>query len=318
MSSTKTNVKNINVSSSVLSRSERCEITKSVRLEKRSHGNFVAQVWKYFGELWHEYSAASTSASNSATNVSNVFLDKDHRYCLLCLQREQELYGTGQGRKGHISRIGKYSRNTSTCSLADHLFTVHDVDVRSTDNASGRNMLRQQSLKQSLAAAAGKDVPPAKSNFEFNRDLCLTVCTDLLPFNMVSATGFSKFFAKNFPDVKLPSQCTLSTTALYDLYRTLRTEVKNLLSDVADSMGCFSVMFDGWTDRYHARSFLGTRVAFIHPTSWETHVKTLSVKVVEMHTGQAQANRIKKELDDFGIGDATLFSTHDGAANVMK
>ena len=106
-----------------------------------SHGNFVAPVWKYFGELWHEDSAASTSASNSATNVSSVCLDKDHRYCLLCLQREQELYGTGQGRKGHISRIGKYSRNTST--LADHLFTVHDVDVYSTDNASessGRNM----------------------------------------------------------------------------------------------------------------------------------------------------------------------------------
>ena len=86
-------------------------------------------------------------------------LDEDHRYCLLCLQREQKLYGTGQGRKGHISRIGKYSRNIST--LADHLFTVHDVDVYSTDNASGssgRNMhaYTQQSLKQSLAAAAGK------------------------------------------------------------------------------------------------------------------------------------------------------------------
>jgi len=77
------------------------------------------------------------------------------------------------------------------------LLTVHDVDVRSTDNASDRNMLRQQSLKQSLAAAAGKDVPPAKSDFEFNRDLCLMVCTDLLPFNVVSGTGFSKFFAKN-------------------------------------------------------------------------------------------------------------------------
>ena len=156
MGSTRTNVKNINVSSSVLSRSERCEIAKlSVRLETRSHGNFVAPVWKYFGELWllcHEDSAASTSASNSAKNVSSVCLDKDHRYCLLCPQREQELYGTGQGRKGHISRIGKYSRNTSTCSLADHLFTVHDVDVRSTDNASGSSgigicMLRQQSLK---------------------------------------------------------------------------------------------------------------------------------------------------------------------------
>ena len=67
MGSTRTNVKNINVSSSVLSRSERCEIAKlSVRLETRSHGNFVVPVWKYFGELWHEDSAASSSASNSA------------------------------------------------------------------------------------------------------------------------------------------------------------------------------------------------------------------------------------------------------------
>jgi hypothetical protein len=134
------------------------------------------------------------------------------------------MYGTSQGSNGHISRIGKYSRNTSTGSLADHLLTVHDVDVRSTDNASGsgRNMFRPQSLKQSLAAAAGKDVPPAKSDFEFNRDLCLMVCTYLLPFNVVSGTGFSKFFAENFPDVKLPSQSTLKTTALYDLYRTLK------------------------------------------------------------------------------------------------
>ena len=176
--------------------------------------------------------------------------------------------------KVHISRIGKY-RKASTCSLADHLFTEHDVDVRSTDNASDTNMLRQQSLKQFLAVAAGKDVPPAKSDFEFNRDLCLMVCTDFLPFNVVSGTGFSKFLAKYSTDVKLPSQqSTLSTTALYDLYRTLNMEVKNL-SDVANSKGCFLLMFDGWTDRCHGRPFVEIRVAFIHLTSWETHVKTL-------------------------------------------
>jgi hypothetical protein len=119
MSSSRPNIKNTNVSSSVLSRSERCEIAKlSVRPEKRSHGNVSAPVWKYFGELWHdEDSAASVSASSSTTSVSSVCLDKDHRYCLLCLQREHKRYGTSQGSNGHISRIGKYSRNTSTSSL---------------------------------------------------------------------------------------------------------------------------------------------------------------------------------------------------------
>jgi len=77
-------------------------------------------------------------------------------------------------------------------------------------------------------------------------------------------------------------------------------EVKTLLSNVADSKGCFSLEFDGWTDRYHLRLFLGIRVAFIHPLSWETYVNTLSVKIVETHTDQALANHIKKELDDFG------------------
>jgi len=55
--------------------------------------------------------------------------------------------------------------------------------------------------------------------------------------------------------------------------------------------------------------------------SWQPHVKTLSVKVLDSHTVQSLANHIQKELDDFGIGDrrkCTLFSTHDGAANVMK
>jgi hypothetical protein len=68
--------------------------------------------------------------------------------------------------------MGEYSRNTSFGSLADYLLTAHGVDVRSTYKAYGKNMRTQPSLKQSLTATAGKDMPPAKSDFEFNRDFC--------------------------------------------------------------------------------------------------------------------------------------------------
>jgi len=53
-SSTRPNVTNRNVSSSVLSRSEGYQISKlTVKMERKSHGNYSAAVWKYFGELWY-------------------------------------------------------------------------------------------------------------------------------------------------------------------------------------------------------------------------------------------------------------------------
>ena len=321
MSSTRPHVKNCNVSGAVLTRAERCEIAKlSVKLEKSSHGNFTASVWKYFGELWYGSDDSHGISPGTSTSVSNLCIDKEGRYCLLCLEREQKLYAAGQGNAGHghISRVKKYSRNTSTGTLADHLFTVHEVDVRSTGPTATK---RQLSIEQTLAAATGNKVSAATTQHEMNRDMCLMLCTDLLPFSVISGIGFKNFFAKNFPDVRLPCESTLKNTALYDLYSVLKDDVKKLLADVVADQGTVSLMFDGWTDRYHGRPYLGLRVAFIHPETWQSHVKTLSVKVLESHTGQSLANHIQMELDEFGIGDrrkCSLYSTHDGAANMMK
>ena len=141
-------MKNKHVSNNTLSCAERCQIAQlTVKLEKKSHGNYSAAVWKYFGELWTE------------SEDESLCLDKDHRYCLLCLKREQELYKSNSKQR-HISRVAKYSCTTSTGSLADHLFTTHNVDVRS---ASSLSVVRQQmSLEQTLAAAARNEVAPAK------------------------------------------------------------------------------------------------------------------------------------------------------------
>jgi hypothetical protein len=148
----------------------------SIQFEKSSHGNFSAPVWKYYGELWH------------IDDDRNVCIDKESRYCALCLEREQKNYTENNGKSGHVSRIKKYSRNTSTGSLADHLFTVHDVDVRAVSTSSG-NLKRQLSIQQSLAVVTGKPVLPAATEHEMTRDLCLMVCTDLLPFSIVSGVG---------------------------------------------------------------------------------------------------------------------------------
>jgi hypothetical protein len=78
-------------------------------------------------------------------------------------------------------------------------------------------------------------------------------------------------------------------------------------------------MFDGWTDKYHGRLYFGLRAAYVDPETWTSEVKTLSVKIVNSHTGDELANHIQQELDDFGIKrGTTIYSTHDGAKNMMK
>jgi hypothetical protein len=235
---------NTNVSSRALSAADIHVIsTLFVKFEKRSHGNADSAVWTYFGEL----AARSSEASSDV-----IAIDRDRRYCSLCLKREQDLYAKDKtGRSGHVSRVKTYSKSTATTSLADHLLTVHKVDVReSSEGGSTTCTSRQMSILDRLSAAkrSTSDKRPATSAYEFNRDLCLMMCVDLRPFSMVSDKGFATFCAKNIRAMALPDESTLRRGALQDLYRTLKVHVKNQLKSVVDSGGCLCIMFDGWTD----------------------------------------------------------------------
>lgn len=336
MTTSRPHAVNSNVSSSGtgITMDQRVEVAVlSIRLPKRLHGNFAAPVWQYFGELCcpqsdiddSETPSTSSSASNSSRTDSQLVIDKSHRFCRLCLKREQDLYSQANtrdssGKKGHISRVAKYGLSTATGTMADHLLTMHDVDVRNIRYGSTACARRQMSLEQSLSMTAkGRTKRPAANEYEFNRDLCMMLCVDLLPFDTVTGKGFSSFFEKNLPGKELPSESTMRRSALYDLYRTLKASVKEQLIEVAQAGGSFCLMFDGWTDKYYGRPYLGLRVSYIAPDTCIAHIKTLSVKVVESHKSDQLANHIRSELDDFGLTRGTpIFSTHDGARNMFK
>jgi hypothetical protein len=302
---------NRNVSSTGLSGAERKEISLLLVVpdKKSGHGNAGAAVWSYYGKLCYR--------DNSSTTVLDV--DDNHRYCRLCLEREQELYRNSPA-TGHISRVTKYGKMTATGSLANHLFINHNVDVRNEQaSTSAATVRRQLSIQQSLFAGKDRESKPAETQFELSRDLCRMMCVDLMPFSTVSGRGFIAFCRKNLPSMTLPDESTLSRGALYDLYCALKVSVKTDIQKALTDGGCLCLMFDGWTDRYHGRPYLGLRVAFVNPETWMAEVKTISVKVVSSHTGEELANHIRTELDDFGIQrDATIYSTHDGAKNMMK
>jgi hypothetical protein len=166
------------VSSSALTKSERHEISLLLVVQdnkRTSHGNSCSAVWSYYGKLCYQ--------DNDPSSIVIDF-DDDYRCCRLCLEREQELYKTNK-KPGHISRVQKYSKTTGTSSMIDHLFVVHNVDLRRA-SATASGSRRQLSIQQSLAAGKDRDYKPAETEFEFSRDLCRMICVDLMPFSIVS------------------------------------------------------------------------------------------------------------------------------------
>ena len=70
MSSTRPNIKKVNVSGSVLSRQERCELAELlVKFDEKCHGNSKAPVGQYFGELWYA-SVETTDVDAYNINIS--------------------------------------------------------------------------------------------------------------------------------------------------------------------------------------------------------------------------------------------------------
>jgi len=198
-----------------------------------------------------------------------------------------------------------------------HLKEEHDITI---NQDSGEGEPRPGSGQQSLLryATGVAQLRPAATPYEVNRDLALWSALDLQPFDFVENDGMKFFFRKNFPSVKLPSSRTLAGQSLDDVYDIVKDAVTGELSGVR----VICVMFDGWTDS-HGFPFLGLRVGYI-TRDWEYKIITLSCKLLKGHTAQILTNHVKSELERFtgrqniATTDMRLFTTHDGAANMVK
>jgi len=77
-------------------------------------------------------------------------------------------------------------------------------------------------------------------------------------------------------------------------------------------------MFDGWTDRYRARPYLGIRATFIQ--DWSYSLVTLGCHVLPIHTGREIADHVVNVVKQFvpDLKKVMLSTCHDGAANMVK
>jgi len=256
------------------------------------HGNSKASCWRYFGGL---------------TDSDGVSVDEDRLYCRLCLDDQKAL-----GDRGHLSKVCSFACTTSSGNMNLHLSQRHDI-LLNTDSKVQTLMgyIKKYSDEGSVTGPSG---PSCSSSHEVTRDVVIWFCRDLLAFENVGKEGLLDFFRVNAPSIHLPSAVTLAGTALEDVYQAIRREVRNILVDVK----AVCLMFDGWTDRYKARSYLGVRASFLQ--DWSYSVVTLGCHVLPSHTARDVADHVSSILKSFFPDPKKLFLTscHDGAANMMK
>ena len=233
-----------------------------------------------------------------------MIIDEMRYYCKPCLEHEKKA-----GKDGHISKVVNFATSTSSGTMALHLSVKHNI--RDEPFAKVDKILGYlQKYDKPSASSANTSL----SSHEFNRDLIVWFCRDLIPFGAVAKDGMIGFFRKLFPDMVLPTPDTLSGHALDDVYVTVHSQVKDMLREVKS----ICLMFDGWTDRYRGKPYLGLRASFIK--DWSYHVVTLGCHVLPVHSSREIADHILKVVAEFvpDIKKVFLTTCHDGAANMVK
>lgn len=284
---------NTNVSISSLTRQEKQIVSDLIIKIKQpgSHGNVKAIYWQYVGSLY--------------LSTSDQLIDDARLYCIPCLENIQK---TGSQQNCHISCLTSFAQSTSSSNINNHLSLKHGITVMKEPT---QNKLDKYLSKYSKSVEGSS---ASTTEHEFNRDLLIWFCRDLLPFEEVEKEGFIAFFQKNYPTCKVPTAATLSITALIDVYQACFKRVNDFVKDVPS----ICIMFDGWTDRYRARPFVGIRVCFVK--GWKFYILTLSCQVLVGHTGNQLADHVNAVIVSFFPDYKKMIrsSCHDGAANMFK
>ena len=271
------------------------QLVSDLEIKQRApstHGNNKAICWNHFGHLY------------SITN--KVKIDEARYYCRPCLEMQKEA-----GTNGHISKVASFAITTSSGTMALHLSLKHNIRQEPLEKVS---KILGYLQKYDKSSTSGATCSSALTAHEFNRDLVIWFCRDLIPFETVSKDGMTQFIQKNLPDVILPAPGTLSGQALDDIYVAVHSQVKDMLNDTKS----LCLTFDGWTDRYRGKPYLGIRAAFVK--DWSYHVVTLGCHVVPVHTSREIADHVLKIVGEFVPDVKKIFLTtcHDGAANMVK
>jgi len=112
----------------------------------------------------------------------------DLLYCKLCLEEQKH------DAKGHMSKIYSSKKSTSTGNHLAHATGKHGKDYHDQDQPQPKLTTWVKKLGERA---------PASTQYEFNRDVALFMCRDLVPFHAVEKQGFRDFCEKTFHSICL-------------------------------------------------------------------------------------------------------------------
>lgn len=153
------------------------------------------------------------------------------------------------------------------------------------------------------------------SQFIFNRQLLLSMCRDLAPFNLVEKEGFRDFWSIYNSKYKLPCRSTLEIGCLDDLYTCC---VKKMTAFLKNTPEHATITFDCWSDNAKKRSFIGYTYHFLSQ-SWEIKTAVLRITALQRpHTGERIKDNFRETLTDFDIAHKKISVVTDGVSDVKK
>lgn len=149
------------------------------------------------------------------------------------------------------------------------------------------------------------------------RSLCLWFVEDLIPYNAVNGKGFQSFMLRHKlikSTDELPSNASISGSALNDLYVLAKEDLKQILTK---SPKVIILTIDMWTSPCGAVPYITICLRYLNE-DLEMQNFTLSTEhLPRPHTAIAIAKCIEEVLQEHGLTDKLIILVGDNGANVI-
>lgn len=153
----------------------------------------------------------------------------------------------------------------------------------------------------------------SNSKFQNTRKIAEMCCWDLQPFKIVEKPGFQKFIKFLNPKVIIPTDRTVATSALNDVYDTYMQHVKQIISTAPKNV---TFVLDMWSDKFKHLSYVNIKIHYCQ----EFDLKVISLKTElfpRPQTGVAVAKKINDTPSDFNLDNHNICAVTDGGSNIV-
>lgn len=149
------------------------------------------------------------------------------------------------------------------------------------------------------------------------RSLCLWFVEDMIPYNAVNGKGFQSFMLRHKlinSIEELPSNVTLSGSALNDLYTIAKADLKRMLTKAPKVI---TITIDMWTSPCGAVPYITICLRYFDDDFVLKNFTLTTEHLPRPHTAIAIAKCIEENLEEHGLLGRLIILVGDNGANIL-